>query len=129
MPGDTRVTLDPENWDEFRSLAHQMIDDTVDYLQNVRTRPAWRPMPAEVRNSFSEPVPQAGVGAAAAYADFRERILPFPNGSIHPRFWGWVQGTGTPLAMMADMLAAAMNPHMAGFNQAPALVEKPHVPV
>jgi len=35
-----------------------------------------------------------------------------------------VQGTGTPLAMMADMLAAAMNPHLAGFNQAPALVEE-----
>ena len=124
MPGDTRVTLDPKNWDEFRTLAHQMVDDTVDYLQNVSSRPAWQAMPAEVRNSFSEPVPREGVGAAAAYADFRERILPYPNGSIHPRFWGWVQGTGTPLAMMAEMLAAAMNPHMAGFNQAPALVEK-----
>jgi hypothetical protein len=34
-----------------------------------------------------------------------------------------VQGNGTPLSMMAEMLAADMNPHMAGFNQAPALVE------
>lgn len=124
MPGNSRVTLDPENWGEFRTLAHQMIDDTVDYLQNVSSRPAWRPMPADVRNSFNESVPHEGLGAAAAYADFRERILPYPNGSIHPRFWGWVQGTGTPLAMMAEMLASAMNPHMAGFNQAPALVEK-----
>ncbi|HWX56680.1 MAG TPA: pyridoxal-dependent decarboxylase [Verrucomicrobiae bacterium] len=121
---DARVTLDPENWDEFRALAHQMIDDTVDYLQNVRNRPAWRPMPAEVRDSFRGSVPQEGMGAAAAYADFKERILPYPNGNIHPRFWGWVQGTGTPLGMMAEMLAAAMNPHMAGFNQAPALVEQ-----
>jgi glutamate/tyrosine decarboxylase-like PLP-dependent enzyme len=43
---------------------------------------------------------------------------------LHPRFWGWVQGNGTPLAMLADMLAAGMNPHMAGFNQAPAQVEE-----
>src|SRR5262249_48153806 len=43
--------------------------------------------------------------------------------NIHPRFWGWVQGNGTPLGMMADMLAAGINPHMAGFDQAPALVE------
>jgi aromatic-L-amino-acid/L-tryptophan decarboxylase len=34
-----------------------------------------------------------------------------------------VQGTGTPLGMMADMLAAGMNPHLGGLNQAPALVE------
>jgi len=53
-----------------------------------------------------------------------QNVLPYPNGNIHPRFWGWVQGTGTPLAMLADMLASAINPHMAGFNQAPALIER-----
>ncbi|MBI1745114.1 MAG: amino acid decarboxylase [Acidobacteria bacterium] len=120
---DARVTLDPEDWDEFRSLAHQMLDDALDYLQNVRSRPAWQPMPDSIRDSFAEPVPKVGIGAAAAYADFKERILPYPNGNIHSRFWGWVQGTGTPLGVMAEMLGVTMNPHMAGFNQAPALVE------
>ena len=42
---------------------------------------------------------------------------------MHPRVLGWVQGTGTPLGVMADMLAATINPHLAGFNQAPALAE------
>jgi glutamate/tyrosine decarboxylase-like PLP-dependent enzyme len=50
--------------------------------------------------------------------------MPYTNGNLHPRFWGWVQGNGTPLGMMADMLAAGINPHMAGFDQAPALVEQ-----
>ena len=120
---EPRVTLDPENWDEFRSLAHRMVDDALDYLQNVRERPAWQPMPAEVRDSFAAAVPQRGADAAEVYADFKQRIMPYTNGNIHPRFWGWVQGTGTPLGVMADMLASAMNPHMAGFNQAPAFVE------
>ncbi|MEO8227885.1 MAG: pyridoxal-dependent decarboxylase, partial [Gemmatimonadota bacterium] len=44
-------------------------------------------------------------------------------GNLHPRFWGWVMGNGTPLGMMADMLAAGINPNVGGFNQAPALVE------
>jgi glutamate/tyrosine decarboxylase-like PLP-dependent enzyme len=57
------------------------------------------------------------------YQEFVENVLPYTNGNRHPRFWGWVQGNGTALGMLADMLASGMNPHMAGFDQAPVLVE------
>ncbi|MDH5646787.1 MAG: pyridoxal-dependent decarboxylase, partial [Candidatus Heimdallarchaeota archaeon] len=39
------------------------------------------------------------------------------------RFWGWVMGSGTAGAMLADMLAAAMNSSPAGFDDASRLVE------
>jgi aromatic-L-amino-acid decarboxylase len=116
-------TLDPADWEAFRTLAHRMVDDTIAHLATLRDRAAWQPMPDAVRTSFNEPLPRGGEGEAAAYEQFRTRIQPYPNGNLHPRFWGWVQGTGTPLGMMADMLAAAMNPHLGGLNQAPALVE------
>lgn len=117
------LTLDPADWDAFRALAHRMVDDTIAHLAGLREAPAWRAMPGEVRASFPEPLPVDGEGAEAAYHAFAERVRPYPNGNLHPRFWGWVQGTGTPLAMMAEMLASALNPHMAGLNQAPKLVE------
>jgi glutamate/tyrosine decarboxylase-like PLP-dependent enzyme len=117
------LTLDPADWDEFRSLAHRMVDDTIAHLSSLHEQPAWREMPSEVRASFREPLPIDGSGADEAYRAFAERVRPYPNGNLHPRFWGWVQGNGTPLGMMADMLAAALNPHLAGFDQAPALVE------
>jgi aromatic-L-amino-acid/L-tryptophan decarboxylase len=119
------MTLDPADWGEFRALAHQMVDDMIDHLSTLRDQPAWRPMPAPVRQALAgEALPRTGAGAAAAYGDFVAQVLPYTNGNIHPRFWGWVQGNGTPLGMMADMLAAGINPHMAGFDQAPALVEQ-----
>jgi glutamate/tyrosine decarboxylase-like PLP-dependent enzyme len=117
-------TLDPRDWDSFRELGHRMLDDTIDYLAALRERPVWQPMPEAVRGSFTEALPHDPIGPEAAYQEFLERIRPYTNGNLHPRFWGWVQGTGTPLAMMADMLASALNPHLAGFNQAPALVEQ-----
>lgn len=117
-------TLDPRNWEEFRKLSHRILDDTIDYLAARREQPVWQPMPDVVRASFEEPIPLEPAGMEAVYSEFLQNIRPYPNGNNHPRFWGWVQGTGTPLAMMADMLAAALNPHMAGFNQAPALVEE-----
>jgi len=121
---ETEETLDPRDWEEFRTLARRMLDDTIDYLASRREKPVWRAMPESVRGSFDEPLPMNGIGGEAAYGEFVERVRPYSNGNNHPRFWGWVQGTGTPLAMMADMLAAAMNPHMAGFDQAPKLVEE-----
>jgi glutamate/tyrosine decarboxylase-like PLP-dependent enzyme len=57
------------------------------------------------------------------YEEFKRDVLPYPTGNIHPRFWGWVIGTGTPVAMLADMLASGMNPQVAEFDDAPAVVE------
>jgi glutamate/tyrosine decarboxylase-like PLP-dependent enzyme len=117
-------TLDPADWGELRALGHRMVDDMLDYLQGVRERPVWRPVPAEIRAALDEPTPRGPTEAELVYRQFREQILPYPNGNIHPCFWGWVMGTGTPLAMLADMLASGMNPHLAGYDQAPTLVER-----
>ena len=42
-------TLDPQNWEEQRKLAHNMVDDMFDYLQNIGQEPAWRPIPDTVK--------------------------------------------------------------------------------
>ena len=116
-------TFDPDDWSSFSELSHRMLQDTLDHLRALPQTPAWRPMPSAVRESFNSPLPYEGFGEEEAYHSFVERVRPYPNGNLHPRFFGWVQGNGTPMGMMADMLAAALNPHMAGFDQAPALVE------
>jgi len=101
-----------------------MLRDMLARQRDLPNTPAWRPVPAEIREALREPIPHEGIGAEAVYAQALERVLPYPNGNWHPRFFGWVQGNGTPLAMLADMLAAGLNPHLAGFNHAPAEVER-----
>ena len=116
-------TLDPRDWDEFRSLGHRMLDDMFDYLSTLREKPAWQAVHQSVKSQFKAPVPFEPQGASSVYQEFVKDVLPYTNGNRHPRFWGWVQGNGTPLGMLADMLASGMNPHLAGFDQAPVLVE------
>ena len=117
-------SLDPADWTAFRALAHRMVDDSLDYLQTVGDRPPWQPIPQAVRTALTtEPLPRTAQTAERAYADFVTNVLPFTNGNRHPRFWGWIQGSGTPLGMMADMLASGMNPHCAGLDQSSKLVE------
>jgi aromatic-L-amino-acid/L-tryptophan decarboxylase len=116
-------SLDPQDWDELRVLGHRMVDDLLNYLRTVRERPVWRPIPAELRARFRGPVPRAPEGAERAYWDFKEHVMPHPMGNIHPRFWGWVIGTGTPLGALSEMLAAGMNPNMGGGDHVPNHVE------
>ena len=37
-------TLDPQDWEATRALAHRMIDDAIAYVQTVRERPVWQAM-------------------------------------------------------------------------------------
>jgi len=118
------LTLDPQSWAEFRALGHRMLDDMIDYLADVRERPVWQPFPDAVRARLAEPLPHEGRPAEAVYEQFKRDVLPYPPGNIHPRFWGWVIGTGTPLAMLADMLASGMNPQTAGVQEGARHVEE-----
>ncbi|MEO1243212.1 MAG: pyridoxal-dependent decarboxylase [Pseudomonadota bacterium] len=117
-------TLDPEDWEETRRIGHQMVDDMIDYVRTVRERPAWRSVPAATKSALSESLPRDGAPLATVYEQFKNHILPFPTGNLHPGFFGWVMGNGTVTGMLADMLASGMNPHVAGYDQSAAIIER-----
>ncbi|MEM7200355.1 MAG: pyridoxal-dependent decarboxylase [Planctomycetota bacterium] len=103
------LTLDPADWEGMRQLGHRMVDDMLTSLRTIRDRPVFQPIPTAIRASLTEPVPRQPQAAEAVYADFQRMVLPYPHGNIHPRFWGWVVGAGTPLGMLADLLAGGLN--------------------
>ncbi len=117
-------SLDPFNWEELRQLGHRMVDDMMHYLQTVATRPAWQPLPTKAVEAMHQPLPQSPQTAQSVYEEFLTTILPYNKNNIHPRFWSWVEGGGTPFGMLADMLASGMNPNLAIGDHAPVYVEK-----
>jgi glutamate/tyrosine decarboxylase-like PLP-dependent enzyme len=119
----TEETLDPASWDDIRTLSHLVVDDMIDYVASLRDRPCWTPMPDEVRERFAQPLPVDGEGAEAVYQDFREIVLPYVTGNAHPRFWGWVCGNGSPIAVLAELLAATVNSSVDGFDDSGTMVE------
>lgn len=118
--GRSEVTLDPTDWEEFREQAHAALDTMVDYLKNVRERPVWQPIPADVQARLEAPAPEQAQGLATVLGEFRRDVLPYPTGNIHPRFWSWVCGTGSPSGMVADLLASGMNSMSLGFEDSAA---------
>lgn len=116
--------LDPADWEALRLLGHRMVDDMMEYLRTAGDRKAWEKIPGDVRQQLDQPLPQGPQKAAAVYEDFLHNVLPYNTNNIHPRFWGWVQGGGTPFGMLADMLASGMNANLASGEHSAMYVEK-----
>jgi aromatic-L-amino-acid decarboxylase len=117
-------SLDPSDWQVLRAQGHRMLDDMLDYLEHIRERPVWQPIPQDVRALFQQGLPQEPSDLVAAHDTFMQDILPFAVGNAHPGFMGWVHGGGTPVGMLAEMLAAGLNANLGGRDQMPVEVER-----
>ena len=81
--------------------------------------------PKELAGAYleSEP-PEIGLSADAILDRFEKEIAPYPFGNGHPRFYGWVNSPPVVIGILAEALAAAMNPSCAGGNHAAVYVER-----
>jgi aromatic-L-amino-acid decarboxylase len=100
----------PEAWDDLRAQGHAMLDDMIDYLQHLRERPVWQAAPEAARERFRQPLPRAAGDLALAHATFMEAVLP--------------HAAGTPVGMLAEMLAGGLNANVGGRDQMPVEVER-----
>jgi len=123
-PPELSQSLDPSDWGVLRAQGHRMLDDMLDYLEDIRERPVWQPIPRSVREHFQYSLPEEPTDLAEVHAEFMRDILPFGVGNAHPGFMGWVHGGGTPVGMLAEMLAAGLNANLGGRDQIPIEVER-----
>ena len=117
-------TLDPGDWESLRELSHQIIDDAIGYMRDVRDRPVWQAMPEEVRANFDTCLPIKPTSMEAVYRGLAENMMPYPMGNIHPRFWMWYMGSSNFTGALGDFLAAILGSNLGGGNHAAALIDQ-----
>jgi aromatic-L-amino-acid/L-tryptophan decarboxylase len=111
---DPSRCLDPADWDAFRRQAHGALDEMITHLETLRSRPVWQAAPAATRAQFAQPLPTAARPLDDVLAEVRDHITPYATGNPHPSFMGWVHGAGTPVGMVAEMVAAGLNMNCGG---------------
>jgi hypothetical protein len=97
-PPDPGATLDPSDWPAFRAQAHRMLDDMIDYVENIRDRPVWQPIPDEVRSRFHSDLPNTPSDLAAVHAEFMRDILPLPPAMCTLVSWAGFMAAALPSA-------------------------------
>src|ERR1044072_1446963 len=123
MSSSTDHSLDPEDFDSFRTNAHALLDACLDHLKATRDRP-WQPGDAAARAALAPTLPETGIGESRLARELAEQVLPFATGNTHPRFFGWVHGTGLAAGLLADMAASTMNSNCGGRDHGAIHVER-----
>lgn len=119
----TEESLDPLDWEELRALTHQVVDDAIEHVRDVRNRPVWKDMPPAVRQAYVTPPPEEPQPLPDVYRELQENLMPYPMGNIHPRFWMWFMGAGSFSGALAEFIAAIDGSNLGGGNNAAALMD------
>jgi aromatic-L-amino-acid decarboxylase len=117
-------TLDPVDWESHRATGHRILDELIDYLRATPAGPVWRPVPPSAKDQLTARAPSGPRDVDAVWDVAKELILPYPTGNIHPRFFGWVHGSGTLGGVFAEMIAATMNCNLGGREHVAVYVER-----
>jgi glutamate/tyrosine decarboxylase-like PLP-dependent enzyme len=123
MADDPDAGLDPQDWPAFRETAHALLDAAIDKMQAAREGRVWTPFPPGMKAAFDQPLPETGQDEEALAAQLAA-LLPYGAGNTHPRFFGWVHGSGTPQNLLAEITASAINANAGGRDHGAIYVER-----
>lgn len=113
--------LDP---DRFRALGYRAVDMIASYFTDLRDLPVHPAASrAEVEAAFEEPLPRSGQDPDDVLDEWRDRVLPFTTHVGSPRYFGFVNGSGSMMAVIAEALAASVNMNPGAWRPAPAATE------
>jgi aromatic-L-amino-acid/L-tryptophan decarboxylase len=109
---------------EFRKLGYQAVDIAASYLTGLPDRPVFQRMEESERQALMNmPLPSSPLPGGEILRFLAEQVLPHPMGNGHPRFFGWVNSPPAMMAVITEILAAAMNPSCAGGDHAAIYLE------
>uniref|UniRef100_A0A7S0NU21 Tyrosine decarboxylase n=1 Tax=Calcidiscus leptoporus TaxID=127549 RepID=A0A7S0NU21_9EUKA len=118
------MALDPSNWPALRANAHALLDASLDKLEAASEGRVWTPVPDALKEELRSPLPPEH---GLAHDELREKLqalLPYGVGNTHPRFFGWVHGSGSPGGMLPELVGAAMNSNCGGRDHVAIYVER-----
>ena len=110
--------------DEFRQHGREVVDWIADYLETIRDRPVLPPVrPGELTAELPAQGPEQPEAMSRILADFRDRIVPANTNWNHPAFHAYFANSGTPPAILAEALCAALNVNGMLWKSSPACTE------
>src|SRR5450755_4746959 len=109
---------------EFREWGHKLIDWVADYLETPGLYPVLSTIsPNDIVKALPAQGPEQGESMERIFADFERVILPGITHWNHPNFMAYFGNTSSPPAVLAELLAAALNANGILWKTSPAVTE------
>jgi aromatic-L-amino-acid/L-tryptophan decarboxylase len=108
---------------EFRQAGHSIIDWIADYLETIEERPLFPKVePRELYRLFEESMPEQPATAEAVIAEIQKKLIPYCAHVNHPGYFGLITPTPTPVGILGDLIAAALNQNVGAYTIGPSAV-------
>jgi aromatic-L-amino-acid/L-tryptophan decarboxylase len=112
-----RLALEPS---EYRFLADRAVELTTELLEKLPELPSFPQTTGEKSlEAFDGPLPEQGIGRAVM--DDIARVFEHSR-PPSPRFFGYVLGSGEPVAAIGDLIASVLNQNVTAWRSGPAAV-------
>lgn len=110
--------------EDFRRLGYRAVDLLADHFAALPRARCRTPVPADLqRTLMREPLPEASTSPDALLEYVESMVFQYPMGNGSPRFFGWVNSPAAPMGVIGELLAAGLNPSVAGGDHAATYIE------
>ena len=104
--------------DEYKAVFEHIAHVALEYLASLDQRPSFPAVTgSDTEALFSKTLPEKGMGIAAL--DEIPTVIEGLRPGV-PRFFGYVMGSGEPVAAAADVLASVLNQNVTAWRSGPS---------
>ena len=117
------IDLSPE---EFRRLGHQLVDDVAQHLASLpsgKVTAAATVDDVRRRLPVGDRLPDAGTDPAQLLQEVSAQLFEQSLFNGHPRFFGYITSSASPIGMLGEFLAAVVNPNVGARTLSPVATE------
>lgn len=112
------------NPEEFRRIAHLLVDWIADYHTGIAARPVMATVqPGEIRAKLPSSAPTDPEPLDRLLRDVEDLLLPGLSHWQHPSFFGYFPSNSSPAAMLGDFLSTGLGVLGLSWQSSPALTE------
>jgi len=105
----------------LRQAGYAFVDLALDYFKGLEGRRVYGPVsPMGLDDLFAEPLPEQGCTLTELVQECRSKVFPNTMAIGSRRYFGMMNPAPLPVAVMSELLTAAMNQNVASWRHAPA---------
>ncbi|HSJ10647.1 MAG TPA: aminotransferase class V-fold PLP-dependent enzyme [Longimicrobiales bacterium] len=120
---DVPVAMTPA---QFRAAGHELVDtiaDFIDGLPQQRVAPEGGPADMRALIGGDRSLPEHGADPRALLGTAARLLFDNSTFNAHPRFFGYITASPTPIGVLGDLLASAVNANCGGWTLSPMATE------
>jgi len=111
--------------EDFRKAGYKVVDKIADFLESISDKPV---SPGKTVGEIKQilghnKLPLNGMASEKILEEAADLLFNYTTFNGHPKFWGYITSSATPIGSLADMLASSANPNVGAWGISPIATE------